>query len=189
MEIILVRHGKPEAATNPKLTASGFARWVRNYKNSSLTKESLPPKELGKLVNSHYLISSDLKRAIQSAKRCTGKQPCIQLKSLREMDIPRYKFPLKLKANTWLYLNRIVWILGLNGSTESFKQGKQRAKLASEQLEALVKEQNSVVAFGHGYINIHIKRKLMKKGWVLDDKSNDYWGVTRLKSSELSEVR
>lgn len=164
MEIILVRHGKPEAATNPKLTTSGFARWVKNYKNSGLTNGSLPPKELAQSIDSHYLISSDLKRAIQSATRCTGKQPNLQLKSLREMAIPCYRFPLKLKANTWLYLNRIVWILGLSSSKESFRQGKLRAKLASEQIEALVREKHYVVAFGHGYINIHIKRKLIKKG-------------------------
>jgi len=183
MEIILIRHGKPEAATNPRVTASGFAHWVKNYKNSGLTRQSQPPAELNTLINNNYLISSDLKRAKQSAERCTGRTPTQQFKILREIDIPRYKFPFTLKANTWLYLNRIVWILGLKSSTESYQQGKIRALIASEQLEKLAKEQSKIVVFGHGYINIHIKRKLMKKGWLLDVKSNDYWGVTHLKSA------
>jgi len=184
VEIILVRHGKPEAATNPRVTASGFARWVRSYKNSGLMSESQPPNGLCELINNHNLISSDLKRAVESANQCTGAIPEQQLKVLREIEIPCFKFPFFLKANTWLYLNRILWILGLKSSTESFKKGKERALIASKQLESLAVKHKKIAVFGHGYINIHIKRKLIKKGWSVTQQSNDYWGVTHLKMTE-----
>ncbi len=180
MEIILIRHGKPEATTNPRVTASGFARWVRSYKNSGLLHESSPSDELILHIKNHYYISSDLKRAVESANLCTSKEPEKRLKVLREIEIPCFKFPFFLKAKTWLYLNRILWILGLKSSTESFKQGKERAFLASEQLEKLALEQTKIAVFSHGYLNIHIKRKLIQKGWSVTHQSNDYWGVTCL---------
>ncbi len=96
------------------------------------------------------------------------------------MEIPRYKLPFKLKAWTWVYLNRILWMLGKKGSFESYSHAKQRAELASTTLINLVKEQKTVVLFGHGYMNYHIRKSLISKGWLLECKNSDFWGITRL---------
>jgi hypothetical protein len=49
-----------------------------------------------------------VKRAIESAKVFTGEKPKQQLPLLKEMDIPSYKLPFKLKPYTWLILTRIL---------------------------------------------------------------------------------
>jgi hypothetical protein len=100
----------------------------------------------------------------------------------REMEIPRYKFPFRLKAWTWVYLSRALWILGLKGSFESYKQAKVRAELAAIKLTELANEKGKVVVFGHGYMNLHIRKSLVKKGWQLNNKSNNFWGVTSLET-------
>ncbi|WP_246129162.1 histidine phosphatase family protein [Colwellia demingiae] len=181
MEIILIRHGKPTSANNPVLNAVDFTKWVRRYNFSDVSTNSRPERILDE-YKSHYIVSSDLERAIHSANIYTGQSPELTSKLYREMEIPRYKFPFRLKAMTWVYLNRAFWMLGLKGSFESYQQAKIRAELASDNLIELAQEQDKVVLFGHGYLNLHIRRSLMKKGWKLNSKSNGFWGISSLET-------
>ena len=73
MEILLVRHGKPTGAINPKLSAVGFANWVREYNKSKIDPNSLPPKHLEHSLTEHLIVASDLARSIDSARICVGK--------------------------------------------------------------------------------------------------------------------
>lgn len=179
MEIILIRHGKPTSADNPIVNACEYTKWIRRYNFSNVAKNSRP-ESINNQYKSFYTISSDLKRAIHSANIYIGKHPEKIDKLYREMEIPRYKFPFQLKAWNWVYLSRILWMLGLKGSFESFKQAKLRAEVAATQLIDVAKSQDKVVLFGHGYMNRYIRKSLIQKGWVLNSKSNSYWGVTRL---------
>ena len=133
MEIILIRHGKPTSANNPALNAVGFTHWVRRYNFSDVSKNSRPESMLDQ-YKGHYVVSSDLQRAIHSANIYTGQSPALTSKRYREMEIPRYKFPFRLKAMTWVYLNRACWMLGLKGSFEYYRQAKVRADLAADSL-------------------------------------------------------
>jgi broad specificity phosphatase PhoE len=182
MEIILIRHGKPISATNPVVNACGYIQWVRKYHHSDVADHSRP-ETINNEYKSYCIVSSDLKRAIHSTNIYLEKSPEIIDKLYREMEIPRYKFPFKLKAWSWLYLSRVLWILGYKGPFESFKQAKIRAELATDTLIAIAQEQaeKKVILFGHGFMNRYIRKSLLKKGWQLNAKSNAYWGVTSLK--------
>ncbi len=188
MEIVLVRHGKPTAAiigeSGVKLSAAGYGRWVRSYNQADVDKSSRPEKNSAQLFPEHYVVASDLKRAVQSAQLYMDKLPAQQWPILREMHIPRYKLPCQLKAYSWLLLTRILWMLGLSKGistrVESFKAAKQRAKQAAQQLQNLAEEQHNVIAFGHGFSNRYIRKELIKLGWKLRGKSNDFWGLTCL---------
>ncbi len=181
MEIILIRHGKPTSAKNPILDACEYTKWIRRYNFSDVAKSSRP-ETINAQYESFYTVSSDLKRAIHSANIYVSKTPEEINKLYREMEIPRYKFPFQLKAWNWVYLSRLLWMLGLKGSFESFKEAKQRADIAATQLIELAKSQDKVVLFGHGYINRYIRKSLIQKGWALNSKSNAYWGGTSLET-------
>lgn len=183
MEIILIRHGKPtyaDSAENIALNASEYTNWIRRY-NFSDVSENSRPESINIELESFYLISSHFNRAIHSAEIYTGRKPDKVSPIFKEMDIPRYKLPFKLKAMTWVYLCRVLWMLGLNGSFESYRSAKVRAEVASEQLIELAREKGQVVLFGHGYMNLHIRRALIRKGWSLRSKSNSFWGISNLK--------
>jgi broad specificity phosphatase PhoE len=177
MEIILIRHGKPTSADNPVIDVCEYTHWIRRYNASDVAKNSRP-KNINEHYKYFYTVSSDLKRAIHSAGIYVGKSPEKIDKLYREMEIPRYKFPLKLKAWNWVYFSRILWMLGVKGSFESFKKAKQRADKAADKLIEIAQQQDKVVLFGHGFMNRYIRKSLIKKGWVLNSKSNAYWGVT-----------
>ena len=182
MEIVLIRHGKPTAATYPCVNASGFANWVRKYNHSGIAFGNQPENDMSDKFTEHYIVSSNLKRAIQSTQICFNKMPSETFKIFREMEIPRYKLPFTLKASYWLYLNRILWTCGLKGSFESYSAAKKRAKIAGDKLIELANEHDKVVVVSHGYVNFFIRRYLSSNGWNLKEKSSQYWGITRLKT-------
>ncbi len=181
MEIILIRHGKPTSADNPIVNACEYTKWIRRYNYSNVAENSRP-ESINNQYKSFYTLSSDLKRAIHSASIYAGKHPEEIDKLYREMEIPRYKFPFQLKAWDWVYLSRLLWMLGVKGSFESFKEAKLRAEVAATQLIEVAKSQDKIVLFGHGYMNRYIRKSLIQKGWVLNSKSNSYWGVTSLET-------
>ena len=179
MEIVLIRHGKPTSADNPVLNASEYTKWIRRYNLSDVAINSRPESK-DAMHKSCYIVSSDFNRAIHSANIYTGQSPKVISKLYREMEIPRYKLPFRLKAWSWVYLCRVLWMLGLKGSFESYQLAKIRAELAADKLIELAIQNNKVVLFGHGYMNLHIRKSLIRKGWLLNSKSNDFWGVTSL---------
>jgi broad specificity phosphatase PhoE len=179
MEIILIRHGKPTSATNPKVGAVEYAKWIRRYNASKISINSRP-EYINERYKSFYSLSSDLSRAIHSANIYTGKHPEEVDRLYREMEIPRYKLPLHLTAWHWVYLSRILWMFGYKGPFETFKQAKQRADLAAVKLIEIAQQKKQLVLFGHGYMNRYIRKSLINQGWVLTCKSNTYWGVTRI---------
>jgi len=184
MEIILVRHGQPKHNVNSTISAAGFSQWVRAYNKSDVSCESIPPVYLLNKLTNFFVVSSDLNRAIHSAVLCVDKTPDLMLKELREMDIPRFKLPLQLKANHWLILSRVFWLLNFHGQVESFKQAKYRAKLAASKLVDLANVHGKVVFFGHGLINQYVAKELISLGWDGRCKKQDYWGVMEFKTSE-----
>lgn len=181
MEIKLVRHGRPKFNVNNIISASGFSQWVRCYNKSSICSESLPPKHLVDTVKCFFVVSSDLNRAIHSSVLCVDKSPDLLLKELREMDIPRFKFPFKLSANNWLIISRLLWFFNVNARVESFKQAKLRAKFAASKLVELTTNHDDIVVFSHGLINKYVAKELIKLGWSGSYKRQSYWGVTTLK--------
>ena len=181
MEIILIRHGKPTSADNPIVDACEYTKWIRRYNSSDVSKNSRP-ENINDKYKSFYVVSSDLKRAIHSANIYVEKAPEEIDRLYREMEIPRYKLPFQLKAWNWVYFSRFLWMLGRKGSFESFNQAKKRAEVAAVKLIEIAQNQENVLLFGHGFMNRYIRKSLIQKGWVLNSKSNSYWGITSLET-------
>ena len=178
MEIILIRHGKPLSAHNEKLTADGFEQWVKDYDLSELDSASQPHQKLD--LTPYYILSSDLKRAIDSTQVYCQRLPTESLPIFREMDIPYYPSNWRVRAWTWVYWNRLRWILGKPGPFESFADAKKRAQQGAELLETYADKHGKVVVFAQGMINRFIRQNLAKKGWDVVEKNDKYWGVNRL---------
>lgn len=178
MKIILVRHGRPEKSENRRLNSAGFAGWVRNYNHSLVANDSFPTAPLGLDYGDYFTVASDLPRAIHSSRISLNKDPNITTPLLREMEIPRFKLPFRLRAWTWVYLNRALWMLGKRGRFESYMEAKVRAERAAEELVNIAKREDRIIVFAHGYLNLHMRKHIRKRGFKQISKSNDYWGVS-----------
>jgi broad specificity phosphatase PhoE len=178
MKIILVRHGKPASAKNYYMTAAGFSRWARAYDKSSVCASSRPstPSDF----SGFYVISSQLRRAQHSAEILCGCPPTDIHPELREMDIPRYPLPLTLRAWHWVYLNRLIWLLGAKGYGETFNQAKTRIEAHLPVLEQLAQEHSKLVVVAHALTNRYLTKLLTQHGWHCVRKNYNYWGETEL---------
>ena len=69
MEISLIRHGKSLLTENDKITSLEFKKWVEKYDNNGVFEESTyPSTTLEKIATANVVITSDLKRALESAR-------------------------------------------------------------------------------------------------------------------------
>ncbi|MFD2164719.1 phosphoglycerate mutase family protein [Thalassotalea euphylliae] len=180
MEIVFIRHGEPASNHNNKLTSKQYKAWVEQYNASSVADTSRPNDSFTDDFANYFVVSSSLQRAIESCEIYTKQSPQLILDILNEMDIPFYTLPLKLKAWTWLYLSRVLWTFGVVGKFECYLFARQRAKSATVELQKIAEKHDKLLVFGHGYMNAHIRRLLVRNGWTMESKNNHYWGVTRL---------
>ncbi|HAS6250043.1 TPA: hypothetical protein I7225_03790 [Vibrio vulnificus] len=180
VRITLVRHGRPVASSNPRVTAVGFAKWVRAYNRSFVCPDSLPPQELNEKLHNSYTFSSDLNRSLHSAEICLGKGADLVLGDLREMDIPRLKLPFLMSVNSWLVIARLCWFLGISGNSESYKAGRKRAISAVDLIITKACEHEDAAVFGHGISNRLITKELKRRGWTVEYASKGFWGRTEL---------
>ncbi len=180
VRITLVRRGKPIASSNPRVTAAGFAKWVRAYNRSFVCSDSLPPQELQDKFHNSYTFSSDLNRSIHSAEICLGKGADVVLGDLREMDIPRLKLPFSMKVNSWLVIARLCWLVGISANSEPYKVGRKRIIAAVDLIMVKALEHKDVAIFGHGISNRLIAKELRRRGWTVKCSSKGFWGQTEL---------
>ncbi|MBD1557819.1 histidine phosphatase family protein [Vibrio sp. S9_S30] len=180
LKIVMVRHGKPSSASNVVVDALGFKKWVRDYDLSGVDTKSVPTTELQLEIENSYSVSSDLNRALHSARLCTHKEADCVLKELREFDIPCFDWPFRFSVNKWLLFSRLSWYMNIVGKSESRRSGQKRLTKAVDLIEEKSREQPSVAIFGHGLANRFVAAELKRRGWTLLSSGSGYWGVTRL---------
>ncbi len=177
-EVVLIRHGKPLSAHNDKVNAAQYAKWVSQYNKSVLDPQSAPRSKTH--LNESYIVVSPLLRAKLSAVQYGVKNVDEECDLLKEMDIPYYKLPFRMRAWHWVVLSRFLWFIGFKGRFESFRFAKKRVFALSNRIESLSCEHARIVLFGHGMTNYFTRNQLMVNGWQLKQKDGDYWGITRL---------
>lgn len=183
MEISLIRHGKSQLTENDKITCLDFKNWIDKYDYSGVFQESTYPSETtGKVANAKIVITSDLKRAVQSAKLLNPDVKIIPDPLFRETELPTRSMnilDIKLRPSIWAIIMRLLWFCGYSNDCESVSKAKLRAKKASQQLIKYAEEYKSVVLVGHGFFNILIAKELQKKGWKGKRKTGSkHWNCT-----------
>jgi len=185
MQIVLVRHGKPEK-NSASIHASQIQDWVQQYNSADLDNSSKPPAPLLAVAKlSDVVFSSDLKRSQQSAQLLTTTtQPGLAI--YREVDLPNLRFPSpKLSPSTWVALFRLLWLFGLSKQCESFPKARKRAQFAASQLEQAAQQYGSVMLVGHGLFNRFIAKVLVKQNWLGPSSlGNQYWDYAIFKKQD-----
>lgn len=183
MEISLIRHGRSLFTENNRITCQEFLNWVEKYdENGVFEEQSYPIETLNKIKAANIVITSDLKRSINSAKILNSNGEAISNTLFREIELPR---PLtkvkgiKLYPGIWTVILRCLWFSGYSRECESWSQAKDRAKKASELLVNYAQEHKSVVLVGHGFFNRMIANELLTKGWKGKKKASArHWNCT-----------
>lgn len=176
--IILVRHGKPALSRKQALDWRGYREWWRQYDAGGLADAQKIPKKVQKVANTaDSVISSPLRRAVESAERLTGHPPDKILPDLVEAALPSPPLGrLKFRPKTWGTWSRIVWYVGYTGGLESHRDARIRVNRACDALASEAAGGKTVLVTAHGWINRMIKGSLMARGWRCTHQNGDlHW--------------
>ena len=167
MEIILIRHGKPNMPSLNKIKAFSFKDWIDSYNSSGLNQGSKPTENALSIANKcNAVVCSDLLRSKKSAEALKIKNITFAHSKFNEAGLPSANWSgLKLSPTTWAVIFRILWLFGYSNNSESYKEAKLRAKDSAQILIELAKEHKSVLFVGHGIYNKLLSKQLKLLGW------------------------
>lgn len=177
----MMRHGEPDVPklADIRIRSGEFAQCLKIYNDSGISSASTPEDTVvDQFKTFSAVVSSDLKRSIDSALYLCQKQALIVDPLFREIEgaylnIPFFRFAPK----TWGNIFILMWLLGLFELKGSFKAGKARARLCAEKLMDLAEAHDKVLFVGHGFINTYIAKELVSLGWDGPKRANTrYWG-------------
>ena len=165
MEIILLRHGKPNFEYSRKISANELGHLVKLY-NAAGTK-SIPPEQTKRRVRECKItVCSNLPRSLESAKALGITDIHFSAPLFSEVGLPYANWSgIKLSLENWAILFRVMWLFGYSTNGETIRNTKQRAEIASSFLIKQAKQHQSVLLIGHGFINRFIASELLKQGW------------------------
>lgn len=176
--IILVRHGKPALSRKVWLDWRGYRKWWQDYDAGGLAEHQNIPDDVRVFANeADLLISSPLRRAIETAHLLRGNAPDLVDENLVEAALPPpHLGPVKLRPKSWGTLARIVWYIGWSDGMESHTDARNRANEMAEKLAEHASGGKTVLVTAHGWYNRMLKGSLMKQGWNCISQNGDlHW--------------
>jgi len=163
MELLLLRHGKPDIETSTAIKACAMQAWIEQYDAAGIL--DLPDTSTVAAGNERFIVASPMQRARESVA-ALGLEPDRIIDALCEAPLPAFDLPLlKLNPLTWATLFRLLWMAGASGGVENFASVKRRAKHVASELTHLTETHEQVLSVGHGFMNILVARELQKAGW------------------------
>lgn len=184
MEITLIRHGKSTWDDNRRVNYQGFKNWINQYDEHGIFEEKKPYPfvTLKKIESAAIILSSDLKRSIDSATVLKPGFNGPSLQIFREIEfpgVPEMVERIKLHPSTWAVILRVSWFAGYSKECESYKEANQRAGQAAELLIEYAEQYSSVVLVGHGFFNFLVAKRLQQKEWIGPSNSSfKHWEAT-----------
>ncbi|MBM7605099.1 broad specificity phosphatase PhoE [Metabacillus crassostreae] len=183
MEITLIRHGRSIHTDQTPVTCKELHNWVKKYDGVSIFEEKEYPREaIKKATEANVLLTSDLKRAKDSASFLTKGRQVESHSIFREVDLPIPSgnvFGIKFSPKTWLTLFRILWFCGYSNNNESLSHAQERVKKAAQFLINEARKHESVTVVGHGFFNLLVAKQLKNEGWISENKqSSKHWSCT-----------
>jgi broad specificity phosphatase PhoE len=167
MRIVLIRHGRPAIASNPRTSHSGFRSYIDAYEAAGLDPDSAPPEELQDLVKELGAIYSSTKpRSTDSARALAPNAELIADPLFVEAPLASPRIPLlRMKVPKWAVVARILWHAGYHPEIEDYRRAKHRASRAADILVKRAGDAGETALVAHGYFNAMIGRELRRRGF------------------------
>ncbi|BES84399.1 hypothetical protein PEC302110_14960 [Pectobacterium araliae] len=179
MKIILIRHGKPDVDITKKLSSNEMALWIDDYDKSEVSENPPPYLFINGNVGKSFFIASSLPRTLTSLEMM-GINPDMIDPIFREAQLPSFnRSLLRLSPMTYIFIFRMLWLVGFSKNVESYYSAKLRSKLAATKLINFTQKEKSVSLMGHGIMNRMIGSQLERKGFrKTKTLGKNYWELT-----------
>ena len=181
IRVVLIRHGKPDVGSSPRISHKKFQTYIEEYERAGLHPESPPPEWLVDLVREARRIhASDRPRAQESAKALAPHAALSTSSLFMEAQLKSPRLPLvRMKPPAWAVLARLAWHAGHHGGIEDYRDARERAEQAVDMLADVAREDGIAVLVAHGYFNAIVGRTLRKQGWRRHEGSHraKFWNA------------
>ena len=165
-----------------QLTWRDYREWWQKYDAGGLADKQKIPQKVGEYAKfADVVISSPLRRAVESAVLARGSEPDITDEDLIEAALPPpHLGPLKFRPKTWGTFSRICWWCGWSDGMESHHDAKIRATRMAKKLEQHASDGKMVFVTAHGWYNRMLKGQLKNQGWKCVFQNGDlHWSYRR----------
>jgi len=166
MQIILVRHGRPDHGAARWSTPVGMKTWVERYNAAEVVAFERPDSLVALAGSVGIVVCSSLQRCIESRSHleCDCCELPDPLFAEPHLPYPEWGLPL-LPSRFWRLAFRTAWFLGFASHTEHIRESTRRASAAADRLIELAEANESVLLMGHKIMNALIARQLRQRGW------------------------
>jgi len=165
--IVLVRHG-PSAHVEDSGAVDYVAinTWREGYDAAGILADAQPPDAIRRLVAAaNHLVSSDLRRAIESAERLAPGRQVQVSELLREAPLVIPNWPTRLPFLGWEMLIHLAWQYRIVRATDPPEVDRARAAAAGQWLAELVSDGSTAAVVTHGVFRRLLALDLVGRGW------------------------
>ena len=165
MEIILLRHGKPDINLTGTAYAHEVTHHIERYDHAPV-KDTPPAQAIEVASTCDAVVCSSLVRSHHSAAALNICSIHVVDKIFNEVAMPHFKNgAIKLPIRIWIILYRLMSLANFSRNGESYRQAKKRAKHATAKLIKIATYNKRTLLVGHGFINHLIAKELQKQNW------------------------
>ncbi len=164
------------------MTWRGYRDWWILYDEGGLAEgQKVPKRLLAWVKKADFIISSPLRRSVESAELAAGRPVDLLNAGLVEAALPPpHLFGLKLRPKSWGTLSRIVWYFGWSDGMENHREARARVEGMCDVLAEHAAGGKIVYVSAHGWINRMLKGSLRKRGWKMKSQNGDlHWSFRR----------
>jgi len=178
-KIILIRHGLSAHVHSGWMDLAGFLKWREAYEAAGIDPRDTPPLELQSLASAAaVLVSSDIPRAIDSARLLAPGKEVILSPLLRELDLVPPNLPhLRLPLMGWALTYGLRMLLRGRGHVTPAEH--DRANEAATWLTGLATAHGTVAAVTHHSFRSVLAKTLTARGWqsTLPRRRSAHWSA------------
>lgn len=169
-KIGVIRHFKVDGYAGDRLSSEEYINWVKFYDIADVIKKEIDMRD----VQWQYCFSSDLYRAVTTAKECfKGNIEVTEL--LREVgSAPILKTKIRFPYEFWAITSRIAWEFNLKNQPEGKRQTIERVNCFLDILES--REEDNILIVCHGFLMMTLNRELKKRGYITSENKSYYNG-------------
>lgn len=91
MELLLLRHGKPDIEASISIRAAAMDMWIKDYDAAGIM--DVPDALAMTALNGQFVVASPMRRALESVT-ALGLEPDMILDALYEAPLPAFNLPL-----------------------------------------------------------------------------------------------
>lgn len=174
--LVLIRHG-PSAYVHPAgvIDRVGVEEWRTNYDAAGIRATAQPPADVVDLVaRAACVLSSDLRRASESAARLALARPVLASALLRETPLAIPHWPTRLPLGAWGALIFAHWQYRRLRGTALDPLERARVSEATTFVATQIRAGTTGVVVTHGVFRALMASELLRAGWVASGRRGGY---------------